>query len=163
MHEAQTAHMVSRPGSNDTHLAATPFLTDSNACKPRSSRGAVYVTKSARTSRQSWRGTEEPLFLGKQETGQERGRKGADLAHEGLVGVAELAQVQQRLHHWLLQRLLCLFFTVLVPIDIPARTRLQNCLHNGNPQLNAMHLHLVAVTRAGILKYVVRADGIVKY
>ena len=46
--------------------------------------------------------------------------QGADLAHEGLVGVAELAEVQECLHHRLLQGLLCLFFSVLMPVDVPA-------------------------------------------
>lgn len=40
------------------------------------------------------------------------------LAHEGLVGVAELAQVQQGLHHRLLQSCLCLLVCVLVPVDV---------------------------------------------
>lgn len=52
--------------------------------------------------------------------GVERGLGGrADLPHEGFVGVAELAEVQQGLHHGLLQGLLCLFLTVLVPVDVP--------------------------------------------
>lgn len=45
-------------------------------------------------------------------------RAGADLAHEGLVGVAELAEVQQGLHHRLLQRRLRLLLCVLVPVDV---------------------------------------------
>lgn len=48
-------------------------------------------------------------------------RAGADLAHEGLVGVAELAEVQQGLHHRLLQRRLRLLLTVLVPVDVAPR------------------------------------------
>jgi len=41
-----------------------------------------------------------------------------NLAHEGFMGVAELAQVQQGLHHWLLQSCLCLLICVLVPVDV---------------------------------------------
>ena len=56
--------------------------------------------------------------------------QGADLAHEGLVGIAELAEVHECFHHRLLQRLFCLFFRVLMPVDVPARPRLQHCLHS---------------------------------
>ncbi len=54
------------------------------------------------------------------ETNKDKGVKGgrANLAHEGLVGVAELAQVQQGLHHRLLQSCLCLLICVLVPVDV---------------------------------------------
>ena len=68
------------------------------------------------------------------------GSRETDLAHEGLMGVAELAQVQQRLHHRLLQRLLCLFLCVFMPVDVPAGARLQNRLHSTTPLLNILRL-----------------------
>ena len=42
----------------------------------------------------------------------------ANLAHEGFMGVAELAQVQQGLHHRLMQSCLCLLISVLVPVNV---------------------------------------------
>lgn len=72
--------------------------------------------------------------------GRGGGQRETDLAHEGLMGVAELAQVQQRLHHWLLQRLLCLFLSVLVPVDVATRARLENCLHSSSPMPDILGL-----------------------
>ena len=42
----------------------------------------------------------------------------ANLAHEGFMGVAELAQVQQSLDHRLMQSCVCLLVSVLVPVDV---------------------------------------------
>ena len=83
-------------------------------------------------------------------------RKGAGvrathLAHKGLMGVAEFAEVQQSLHHWLLQCLLGLFLTVLVPVDITTRPRPQNCLHTRHPLLNTAQIQFVLSQSQGLL------------
>lgn len=127
--------------------------------------------KISQKSQTELEGTEESPRLrsrrrhagGRGERGGSGGRGGAtNLAHKSLVGVAELAQVQQRLHHRLFQCLLCLFFTVLVPVNIPTRTRLQDCLHNGSAaQHSALAPWFLAVIQAVVSAiYAVRVDGV---
>ena len=52
--------------------------------------------------------------------GESAAGKKTDVAQKGFMCVSELAEVQEGLHHRLLQGLVSVLHCVLVPVDVPA-------------------------------------------